>query len=94
MRSDPRRRVHIHVQGLVQGVSFRAGARDEATRLGLVGWVRNNPDETVEVAAEGPPQAVDQFVEWCRRGPPAARVDEVDVTEEELVGERAFVMER
>jgi acylphosphatase len=63
----------------VQGVAFRAYAVDEATRLGLAGWVRNRTDGTVEARAEGTPDAVEAFVAWCRRGPPAARVDELRV---------------
>ncbi|HEY1335839.1 MAG TPA: acylphosphatase, partial [Myxococcaceae bacterium] len=63
-----------------QGVAFRVRAVDEATRLGLTGWVRNRHDGTVEAKAEGTPEAVRAFVAWCHRGPPAARVEEVQVT--------------
>jgi len=72
-----RARVHLIVLGRVQGVAFRARAVAEAARLGLSGWVRNRMDGTVEAEAEGGPEAVEAFVSWCRRGPPAARVDEV-----------------
>jgi acylphosphatase len=58
----------------VQGVWYRGSARAEARRLGLVGWARNRPDGSVEVLAEGPSERLEEFVEWCRRGPPAARV--------------------
>src|SRR5262249_21518890 len=88
--SSPRRRrgaslmersaVHLVVVGRVQGVAFRAYAVDEATRLGLSGWVRNRPDGTVEARAEGPSAGVDAFVAWCRHGPPAARVEDVRVS--------------
>lgn len=72
--------VHLVVVGRVQGVAFRARAVAEATRLGLAGWVRNRTDGSVEARAEGPPRAVDAFVAWCRHGPPAARVEDVQVS--------------
>jgi acylphosphatase len=69
------------VTGRVQGVSYRASTVDEARRLGLVGWVRNNPDGAVELEAEGEPAQIDALLAWCKHGPPSARVDGV-VTEE------------
>lgn len=74
-----RARVHLVVSGLVQGVAFRMSAADEARRLGLAGWVRNLPDGRVEVEAEGARDALLRLVRFCERGPPAARVDSVDV---------------
>ncbi len=73
------RGVRIQVHGRVQGVFYRANARTTATRLGLRGWVRNLPDGTVEAVAAGPPAAVEEFITWCRQGPPAARVDRIVV---------------
>jgi acylphosphatase len=75
-----RARVHLHVEGLVQGVSFRAYTAEEARRLGVKGWVRNLPDGRVEVEAEGERSAVEALVAWCRHGPPAARVENVRAT--------------
>lgn len=75
------RTVHLRVTGLVQGVSYRASARDEAMSLGLVGWVRNLPNGDVEAVASGPVHAVGQFIEWCRHGPDEARVDDLATTE-------------
>ncbi|MGZ3480546.1 MAG: acylphosphatase [Myxococcaceae bacterium] len=72
--------VHLVVVGRVQGVGFRARAIAEATRLGLSGWVRNRMDGTVEARAEGAPRAVEAFVAWCRRGPPAAEVQDVEIS--------------
>ena len=72
-------RVHVRVRGRVQGVYYRATAQEEAQRLGLVGWVRNRADGTVEAVAEGEDTAVESFLAWCRKGPERARVDEVDV---------------
>jgi acylphosphatase len=71
-------------------VWFRESCRDRAIAAGVAGWVRNLDDGRVEVALEGPPAAVDEVVAWCRQGPPRARVDRVDVVDEEPVGERGF----
>lgn len=76
----------VRVRGRVQGVWFRASARDEALGLGLAGWVRNCPDGSVELLARGPREAVDRLVEWCRRGPPGARVDAVERVDEAPAG--------
>ena len=70
-------RVRLLIAGRVQGVAYRANARAEAERRGLVGWVRNLPDGRVEAIAEGPREALEAFIVWCRRGPRAARVEEV-----------------
>ncbi len=74
-----RKAVRIRVTGKVQGVWFRAWTVDKATALGLDGWVRNRQDGTVEAVAVGAPNIVDQFVNACRKGPPAARVEMVEV---------------
>lgn len=71
-------RVHLVVSGRVQGVFFRQSTADTARRLGLRGWVRNLPDGRVEAEAEGERAALEALVEWCRRGPPAARVDALE----------------
>jgi acylphosphatase len=70
-------RVHCRISGRVQGVCFRMAARGTAQRLGLNGWVRNIPDGDVDTVAEGPADAVAQYLAWCRKGPPAARVTRV-----------------
>ncbi len=75
-----RARVHLLVSGIVQGVSFRYYTVEEARRLRVHGWVRNLADGRVEVEAEGDRAALEQLVTWCRRGPPAAQVDDVAVT--------------
>lgn len=69
------------VHGRVQGVSFRWYTAEEATRLGLVGWVRNEPDGTVRLEAQGPEEDVEALVAWVHHGPPLARVVSVDVEE-------------
>ena len=67
-------RVHLIIEGRVQGVWFRESTRREAVSLKLTGWVRNRPDGSVEASIEGPEHLVDRLVSWCRKGPPAARV--------------------
>jgi acylphosphatase len=70
--------VRLIIRGRVQGVGFRWWARAEARRLDLRGWVRNREDGTVELAAAGPPAAIEALIEACRRGPEAAQVRSVD----------------
>jgi acylphosphatase len=84
------RRVRVVVQGRVQGVFFRASCASEARARGLGGWVRNLPDGRLEAAFEGPDADVETMVDWCRRGPPGARVDDVEVTDETPVGDIWF----
>ena len=84
------KRVRVRVHGRVQGVFFRAETRTRAESLGLAGWVSNTPDGSVEAVFEGPADRVGSLVEWCRRGPPGAQVDEVEVVEEQPVGEVGF----
>ncbi|NOZ84845.1 MAG: acylphosphatase [Deltaproteobacteria bacterium] len=72
-------RVHLLIRGRVQGVWFRQSTKEQAIRLGLKGWVRNLPDGRVEAVAEGNRPELEKLIEWCRNGPPLARVDEVEV---------------
>lgn len=81
---------HIVVHGRVQGVFFRASARDAAERLGVGGWVRNRDDGTVEMVVEGEDDAVGEMVAWAREGSPQAWVSGVDVTDTEPRGHRSF----
>jgi acylphosphatase len=83
-------RRRLVVRGRVQGVSFRFHAAREARRLGVAGWIRNAPDGSVEAVAEGEPAAVGAFVEWAHEGPPAARVDALDLDAEEPEGLTGF----
>lgn len=71
--------VHIRIYGQVQGVFFRGGAKEEADKLGLVGWARNDRDGSVEILAVGSKSNLDKFVAWCRKGPPGAQVERVQV---------------
>ncbi len=81
------KRARCFISGRVQGVNFRYYTRQQAERLGLRGWVRNLFDGRVEAVFEGEEEAVKRMIAWCRHGPPAARVDEVDVHWEEPKGD-------
>ncbi len=80
-------RVHLIISGFVQGVFYRAGTRDTAGRLGLKGWVRNLPDGNVEAVFEGPINKLQECVEWCREGPPGARVSKINEKWDDFSGE-------
>ncbi|WP_149536975.1 acylphosphatase [Siccirubricoccus phaeus] len=69
---------HLRVEGRVQGVGYRDWMVQEATRLGLSGWVRNLPDGSVEAVVAGPEPAVQALLTACRRGPTLARVDRIE----------------
>ena len=83
-----RRRVRAH--GRVQGVFFRDATRREAERAGVVGWVANRGDGTVEAVFEGEPEAVDQMLDFARRGPRGAQVERVETADEEPEGLAGF----
>jgi len=71
--------VHLRIEGRVQGVGFRYHTEKTARQLGLVGWVRNLPDGSVETWAEGPKDRIETFVAWCHEGPASSRVSQVAV---------------
>ncbi|KKU91099.1 MAG: Acylphosphatase [Candidatus Jorgensenbacteria bacterium GW2011_GWA1_48_11] len=68
----------IRVSGAVQGVFFRESAMSEARQLGLNGFARNEADSSVYLEAEGGEENVRKFVDWCRKGPPMAKVENID----------------
>jgi acylphosphatase len=73
--------VRLRISGRVQGVGFRAFVADEAQVRGLQGWVRNRADRSVEAVLAGDGEAIDAMVETCRRGPPGAKVERLDIEE-------------
>ena len=79
--------MHVIVSGRVQGVFFRAYTRETAMALKLTGWVRNLPDGRVETVFEGEDTNVQSMLEWCKKGPPHALVNDVEVAEEPWSGE-------
>ena len=85
-----RARKRVVVTGRVQGVFFRDSTRQRAESAGVAGWVRNTPDGSVEAVFEGDPTAVEELVEFCRRGPSRAEVEKVEVEEEQPDGLSGF----
>jgi acylphosphatase len=83
----PTARAHVFISGYVQGVNFRAATRREATIRGVTGWVANRPDGRVEAVFEGEASEVQRMVDWCRRGPARAQVEQVEVSWEQYTGE-------
>ncbi len=81
------KRVHIIIESRVQGVFYRASARDEALTLELTGFVKNLPGGSVELVAEGNPEKLDQLIQWCRVGPPNAQVTDIKTTFSPPIGE-------
>lgn len=80
MSNSDRTQAHVFVSGTVQGVAYRAYTREQATELGLTGWVRNLQDGRVEAIFEGAPDVVEQMVHWCYSGSPSAVVTHVETT--------------
>ncbi|HDZ89530.1 MAG: acylphosphatase [Deltaproteobacteria bacterium] len=80
-------RVHLIIEGRVQGVWFRESTRREAVSLRVYGWVKNLPDGTVEALIEGPEDQVKKLVSWCHEGPPSAKVTRVRERPETWQGE-------
>jgi acylphosphatase len=79
-------RAHIFIRGRVQGVFFRSETMHEAKQLGVTGWVRNIPDGRVEAIFEGEQENVKALIEFCKRGPPGARVTNADIIWENYIG--------
>jgi acylphosphatase len=88
--TEERRRVHVVVRGRVQGVFFRSETGERARSLGIDGWVRNDPDGSLQAVFEGPGERVESLVAWCRRGPAGADVESVETAWEEPRGEHGF----
>jgi acylphosphatase len=76
-------KLHVRVEGRVQGVMFRESTRREATALALSGWVRNLPDRRVEAVFIGPREACERALSFVRTGPPAASVSHIEIEWEE-----------
>ena len=70
---------YLLIRGRVQGVYYRASAKDMARKNGLTGWIRNTPDGHVEAVASGTEEQLELFINWCRQGPQGARVTDVEV---------------
>ena len=73
--------IRLTIKGKVQGVFYRATAKDVADLIGLRGWIRNLPNNNVEITATAPEETLQKFVNWCKQGPPKAKVDDVIIEE-------------
>ena len=71
--------VRLRIIGRVQGVFFRKSTKDKADELGVLGWVRNDRDGTVEIMATGDKEILEKFISWCKKGPPLSKVKNVDI---------------
>ena len=72
-------RVSIIINGQVQGVFFRYKTQQEAHKLSLTGWVKNNGDGSVECMAEGEKDKLEELIKWCKQGPDGAKVDNIGI---------------
>jgi acylphosphatase len=88
-----KRLYRIHVRGYVQGVGFRWNAAREARQRGITGLVRNLPDGSVYIEAEGPEEQLNEFVEWCRKGPDFSSVESVETEKLTPVNHKEFRIE-
>ncbi|MFH1461113.1 MAG: acylphosphatase [Patescibacteria group bacterium] len=81
------KQVQLKIYGRVQMVLYRDSARRQAKKLGLVGWVMNQDDNTVEIIAEGEEENLKKLIKWCYNGPMLARVDKINVKWSEPTGQ-------
>ena len=86
--------VHLLIKGKVQGVFYRATAKDVAEELQLTGWVKNTGDGHVEAIATGTDEQLQQFIDWCKQGPPRAVVTDVEIRPQDEQGFEAFKVVR
>jgi acylphosphatase len=82
--------IRLTIKGKVQGVFYRASAKNKADELGVTGWIRNLPDRNVEITATATEKNLQEFIDWCKQGPPRAVVDKVIVEELEFEAFNGF----
>ena len=86
--------LNIRITGKVQGVYYRSSAKEKAEELGLTGFVRNEPDESVYLEVEGTADQIEKLVAWCKQGPPGAKVQNVITMEGALESFKTFEIRR
>lgn len=86
--------LNIHVYGRVQGVFYRAEAMENAIKLGIKGFARNEKDGSVYIEAEGDEDALKKFIDWCYEGPARASVERVATEESGMKNYINFVIQR
>jgi acylphosphatase len=84
---EEKSKLHVVISGRVQGVAYRYATLQAAERFDVKGWVRNLPDGTVEALFEGSTEDVEKMLDWCRGGPPSARVENIEVSRRPYTGE-------
>lgn len=84
------KRIHVLITGKVQGIFFRASTRRKAMDLDIKGWIKNLDNGMVEAVFEGKDEAIKEMVEFCRKGPFGAKVNEIDIKEETYKNEFEF----
>ena len=87
---SPIKRVHVFISGAVQGIFFRSFIQRKALMLDINGWVRNTEDDKVECVFEANQGRIQSMLEYCRKGPDGAKVENISVKEEEVKGEKGF----
>lgn len=85
-----KKHLNIKIYGKVQGVFFRAAAQERAENLGINGFARNESDGSVYIEAEGSEENINKFLEWCRKGPLLAKVEKVEISENNLKNFSSF----
>ena len=85
---------HLIIKGKVQGVFFRATAKDVADKLSLTGWIKNTKEGNVEATVSGDEGQLQKFIKWCKQGPDKALVKEVLLTEKEEITFNGFTVIR
>jgi acylphosphatase len=76
--------IHVLISGRVQGVWYRASTKQKAEQLGITGWVRNTEDGCVEAVFQGSEKQVNEMINWCYKGPPLAKVDDVKIVNKDI----------
>lgn len=78
-----KKQLNIKITGSVQGVFYRTNAQEQAQKLGITGWVKNDQDGGVSICAQGEEKTLNSLIEWCKEGPPGAKVTNIETTSEE-----------
>jgi len=74
----------INVFGYVQGVGYRFNAQKQAEQLGLTGWIKNEPDQTVTIVVQGKKEKIKEFFDWCKKGPSKSQVNKIKIKDEPI----------
>ena len=86
-----KKNVHVLISGRVQGVWYRASTKQKAEYLGITGWVKNTKDGSVEAIFEGEEEKIDEMIKWCYKGPPLAKVNNIDIkNNQQIIGFEEF----